>query len=305
MTQRVHEETGDYYMDVRKFPDGGLELVVKTIRPMHSDVMHASVDPNSYLRYCRENGLPTGRNVTKKFNDSPDETDEYNKRLNHNRAVRRAKQNIRWLVCNFSADRLFTLSYRENVIDRERVKQDFWRFLRLVRKGWGGLKGIPEWKYVAVTEQQERGAFHIHCAVKGWQKIAFLRAAWQKALGGTGEETGEHTLGNVDVTSPKKARWGTEFREWKSTKLSSYLTKYLAKTFSEETFERKRYWHSKDVTQPVRERFILPVTTLVDALIHTHKVLFDSYGRAIDFTRSWLSGFEDALWLSLEKPSHA
>lgn len=305
MDETLHDTKGDYYMDVRQFSNGALEFVVRTIRPMHEEAIRAAADPLSWTNFCKENDLPTGRNVTKYHKEQDEEASAYDAKMNHKRAVRRAKQHIRWMVCEMAADRLFTLTYRENVQDREKVKKDFQRFVRLVRKGWKGQEGLSEWKYVAVLERQDRGAFHIHCAVKGWQKVNFLRKAWAKALGGTGDEQGENTLGNIDVTSPKKARWGTQLREWKSAKLASYLTKYLAKTFDEESQERKRYWHSKEVGVPLRERFMLTAKTMVDAILQANEILYFAYGRAINFARSWPVQLNDALWVSLEEPRHA
>jgi hypothetical protein len=53
-----------------------------------------------------------------------EQTPEFEAQQNHNRAVRRAKQNIRWLCKTMQADRLFTLTYRENQTDREQVRAD-------------------------------------------------------------------------------------------------------------------------------------------------------------------------------------
>jgi hypothetical protein len=139
----------------------------------------------------------------------------------------------------------------------------------------------------------------VPCAVKGWQRISFLRAAWSKALGGTGKETGADTLGNVDVTPPPNARWGAQFREWAVSKLSGYLTKYLAKTFGENETDKKRYWHSADLEKPDRKRYIFAATNVLDAFKEAVGVLFYSYGMDIDFSRSWSSSACDSYWFSM------
>lgn len=296
-----YQETnkGDYYMDVREFKGGAVEVLLKTIRPMHEGAVRSVADPLSYANCCHEMGESSSVYSGSRYVTEKEETDDYDRTANHHRAVRRAKQNIRWLIAQMGGDRLLTLTYRTNMEDRERVKTDFTKFVRLVRKGWKGQGGYPEWRYVAVTERQERGAYHIHIAVQGWQKISFLRACWYRALGGQGNEKGERTPGNVDITSPKKARWGTEFREWKTSKLSAYLTKYLAKTFDQESTEKKRYWHSVDVVPPKKERHILGATDLVTAIKEAIEVLYFHYGKTIDFARSWLAPSKDCLWLSL------
>lgn len=300
MEEILNEKRGEYYMDVREFKNGTLEVVVKAIRPMHEAAIYSSADPLSYANCCKAMGESASTYTGPRFiRHDDEEISVYKKSENHNRAVRRAKQNIRWLVKEMNGDRLLTLTYRKNQQDREEVKAHFKRFIRLVRNGWKGQEGYPDWQYVAVLEQQDRGAYHIHCAVTGWQRISFIRKAWYKAIGGQGNETGEGTPGQVDVTSPKATRWGTKAREWRSSKLAAYLTKYLAKTFEEDSDEKKRYWHSKDSSAPKKQRFILSAFDVVAAIKEVCGVLYFHFGRAIDFRYSWMSG-KDCLWLSLE-----
>jgi len=300
--ESLEQTAGDYYLDVKEFKTGGVEVLLKAIRPMHEGAVRSVADPDSYANACKALGESSSVYSGPKFVHDEEEISDFKRTENHLRAVRRATQKIRWYTCNFAADRLLTLTYRDNVIDREDVKADFKRFLRLVKSGWGGQEGFKDWRYVAVVEQQERGAYHIHCAVKGWQKISFLRAAWYKALGGKSTDEGAETRGNINVTSPKKARWGTEFREWKTGKLVAYLVKYLAKTFDESAVEKKRFWHSRDLQLPVSSRFMLSATDLVSAIKESLGVLYFQFGQEIDFSRSWLSSSKDCLWLSLGVP---
>jgi len=202
---------------------------------------------------------------------------------------------IRFLVKEMRADRLFTLTYRENMQDRERLMGDFTRFLRLVRKA---LK--RDWPYVAVVERQERGAFHIHCAVIGWQNIKVLRRCWYQALGGTGDETGDKTPGQIDVTPPR-GRWGSGFRCWQSSKLGGYLVKYLHKTFDEVGAEKKRYWHSQGLKAPELQRIWLGgCSNPTEAMKSTVSTLQTFYGlRGADWDM-WLSPDWTTFWLSGE-----
>jgi hypothetical protein len=298
MDESLHQISGDYYMDVREFKSGSIEVVVKVINSMHVGAIWSVADPNSYSNYCKSIGESSSTKDRLLPHSSAEKSDSQ-KSGDHCRAVRRASKNIRLLVKAIEADRLLTLTYRKNQENREEVKSHFRRFLELIRKGWKGCEGQRDWQYVAVLERQERGAYHIHCAVKGWQRISFLRSAWFKTLGGRGNETGEGTPGNIDVTSPQKARWGTQKREWKSGKLAGYLTKYLSKTFDEETSEKRRYWHSKDAVVPVKQRFMLCATTMADAINEIASIIYLHYGLAIDFARSWMSFGGDCLWLSL------
>lgn len=282
----------NYYLNLRKFPQG-YEAVLKTVRPMKMAALNGELNSRFY-KNASEVSL-SERPFNRSQNEEVDS--DFKALQNYNRAIRRARQNIRWLCKVMEADRLFTLTYRENQIDREQTRADFKKFLRLVRSGWRGQVGIPDWQYVAVLETQERGAFHIHCAVKGYQRIKFLRAAWYKALGGSGNETGADTPGAVNVTNPDKARWGHTGRQWKVNKLSGYLTKYLGKTFCLTDSEKRRYWHSRSLHTPVIQKFWLGSSNIVSAIKSTVSLLGEHVGIRPDFAM-WLSTSEDTFWIS-------
>lgn len=134
------------------------------------------------------------------------------KREDHeSRAQRRARSRIRQLILSANADHMLTLTYRENVTDFRRACADLSKFVRLVKRK------LPQWVYIAVSEQQQRGAWHWHLAVIGRQDVELLRTAWRRVV----------VEGNIDVSPPKGA--GTQRR----LSLVRYLGKYLAKGFTE------------------------------------------------------------------------
>src|SRR6218665_936936 len=120
-------------------------------------------------------------------------------------AARRAKQDVRHKCKAMAINALWTLTFRENVTDREVALRCLDRFRRLV------VKHIPGWRYIAVLEKQERGAYHVHIAthalphrltdkgvkVKSWN---VMRGIWRKVVGALG--------GNFDEAK-KRGRWGT------------------------------------------------------------------------------------------------
>lgn len=130
---------------------------------------------------------------------------------NEQRSVRRARSRLRKKILAAQTDHLLTLTYRENVTDFERAGADLSRFVRLV-KGQ-----LPDWVYIAIAEQQERGAWHWHMAVRGRQDVELLRATWRQVVG----------EGNIDVQPPK----GTG--KYRLLGLVKYLGKYLAKGFED------------------------------------------------------------------------
>lgn len=135
------------------------------------------------------------------------------------RSVQRTRSGIYDRIRQIGADRLLTLTVRENLSDLDRFQAGVKRFLRAIDRQMRGLQ------YVAVFEQQKRGAWHAHLAIRGFRDVRTLRRLWL-AIVGKGQ-------GNVDITPPRR-------RE----RLASYLAKYVAKNIAQHGLNRKRYWAS-------------------------------------------------------------
>ncbi|WP_430733054.1 rolling circle replication-associated protein [Burkholderia stagnalis] len=86
-------------------------------------------------------------------------------------AAKRAKQQVRLRCKAIGADRMITLTYRENMQDKARLKRDFDALRRRLAK-------LSTFLYVATPERQKRGAWHLHVAVKGRQNYRVLRSIW-------------------------------------------------------------------------------------------------------------------------------
>lgn len=209
------------------------------------------------------------------------------RRDNVNRAARRAAQRLRWLVKAMGADHLLTLTYRECLTDRERLKREWQAFVRLVKARY------PEWSFVAVVEEQERGALHIHAAVVGRQDVKYLRSCWYKALGASPEAAGADTPGQIDVRAPMK-RWGGKGYKWNPDKLAGYLTKYMRKAFAESEKNSKRYWATKGVEVPVKKIWI-GAASFAEAIVQAHDIMREL---GIKTMTMWASDGYDAIWMS-------
>ena len=140
---------------------------------------------------------------------------------NRKRATRRARTKVRRLCKAKGLDTLLTLTYRENMVDRERIARDLDVFVKRVRRV------IPGFEYVCAFETQKRGAWHAHLAVrkvlahyavKGRlvKSYDLLRSMWRGVVG--------LDNGNVDVSRNRNVSRS-------SAKLASYLSKYIGKTF--------------------------------------------------------------------------
>lgn len=272
---------GDYYARITRFVSGGAEVLMKVVRPM----------AQAQFGERWANGFPVS-NVPKE-EKSQSEIDA-DKADNKRRAVAHAKRTARYLVQQMQADRLLTLSYRENMQDREKVKEHFTKFRRLVKEGWKGRPGLSNWRYVAVLELQQRGAFHIHIAVRGWQPISFLRECWYKALGASIDAKGSDTPGGVNVTPPRDDTGASRKKEWASVRLASYIVKYMSKTFDDFSTEKNRYWRSKDIDAPVVYRHWLMATNLEEAI--NELLSHMSFAEGFELRRHWGSDDGGCYW---------
>lgn len=163
---------------------------------------------------------------------------------NRERAARRARSTIRQKVKMIGADRLLTLTYTDNVTDRDRVVRDFDRFRRRIRK-------VAGFRYVGVLENQKRGAFHVHLAVRGRVNVALVRSIWRSVIGLASDG---RPGGNIDV-APFWRRHQTRrgpgaFRRPNLHRLASYLAKYVGKDLGVDASGQRRVWCSQGIGVP-------------------------------------------------------
>lgn len=142
---------------------------------------------------------------------------------NRERATRRARTRVRRLAKTKGCTTLLTLTYRENMLDRDRMQRDLDVFLKRVRRA------VSDFQYVCVFERQKRGAWHAHLAVprvlshyvsagKLVRSYDLLRSMWRAVVGGDN--------GNIDVSRNKRVGRS-------AAKLAVYLSKYIGKTFDQ------------------------------------------------------------------------
>jgi len=185
---------------------------------------------------------------------------ETRKRESAARSTERAKRTLRWAVKQQGLDRMLTLTTRENIEDRDQFLAHLATFYRLIRSTSGAM-----FPYVCVLEKQERGAYHAHLAIKGFQNVVLLRRLWRKALHPQRLHlAGENSLGNVDI----KYRHQLPRR-----KLIGYLCKYIAKDFGDPGISldhRKRIMGTKHNAPVIRE-YLYPgdmFASIEDLVLH-------------------------------------
>jgi len=209
---------------------------------------------------------------------------EGDREVNGERARRRAGAAVRHRCKAMGVESLWTLTYRENVQDRELVLKHFDLFRRKVARLLGG------WHYVAVLEHQGRGAWHIHMAtlalparfvikgvkVKSWD---LLRRIWRGVVGDLGGNFDEAKQG-VQYGKNK----GKRKRFKNGSQIASYIAGYVAKDFGSVDLNRKRYSTSTGTVIPAPLRRVFDVDSW--ALRDLIQLAYDSVGHNI--TGRWL-----------------
>lgn len=197
---------------------------------------------------------------------------------------RRARKTVRHRCKAIAADRLVTLTYRENMMDREQALKDWKAFVRR-------LSRVQDFHYVAVIEVQARGAIHFHVAVRGRQHYALLRSIWYSVLGTNAEG---QTRGQVNVRDPHRFGFGNTGQH----KLASYIAKYCGKQMDARDLNQKRYFCSKGIVIPLVECWRLPhVTNMLDAA----QAAFDAVsGHSLKGLQTWCSNSLGVVYLATE-----
>lgn len=164
---------------------------------------------------------------------------------NRERATKRARTKVRRLCKSKGLTTLLTLTYRENMIDRERMARDLDVFLKRVRRV------VPNLEYVCAFERQKRGAWHAHIAVPRVlshyvhkrtlvRSYDLLRSMWRGVVGADN--------GNVDISRNKRVQRSP-------ARLAGYLSKYIGKTFDQADKHVNSYSASgRALPDAVRER---------------------------------------------------
>ena len=223
----------------RRWADGQVEMVgynVNVHRAVHWQA-NGPIDP--------ETGFPMSR---PKAERGESEDREKSVEISTQRSVRSVRERCK----SISADHMVTLTYKENVQDRERVLRDLKAFVRKLNK----LEklGLRKLHYVAVLEKQERGAFHIHMAVHGFKRWKTLFAIWQEIVGkGNGGVyvSGSGELEMKDGAFKKKAKRNARRRG--VHEVAAYLSKYIGKDVDETDLNKKRYFASRGIVVPERQ----------------------------------------------------
>jgi len=149
------------------------------------------------------------------------------------KSYRRAKKTARQKAIMMKADRILTLTYKENVTDMEIADNHFAKFIRRMKQH------DPSFRYVAVYEYQKRGAIHFHLALNKFYAANVVRSFW--------------THGNIDFSKVRQAKTPKE-----AARIARYLTKYMGKDFGNQQANKKRYYATKGIPEPKKLVVFIP-----------------------------------------------
>jgi hypothetical protein len=209
------------------------------------------------------------------------------------RAARRAKQNVR-LACKMMAvNSLWSLTYKVNQRDRDLAMKHLAAFVRRVRKV------LPGWRYLAVLERQERGAWHIHLATHALPKVLtdkgvklkswdLMRRIWRSVAGDHG--------GNFDESKGQK-RWRSKSMAAGAGAIARYVSKYVVKSFEDEAIglNVNRYSASEGVGVPETYRAEFAGDTSMHELL---ELCYAAVGDRI--TASWFDAEREVFFLETD-----
>lgn len=149
-------------------------------------------------------------------------------------AAKRAKRKVRHLCKMLKVRYMLTLTTREIITDVEVFQRYFQEFVRRVRL-------VQNFQYVATHELQKRGALHLHIAVANRQDYKLLWSIWHRVVG--------EGNGRVHVSSGN--------RKASINQIAAYISKYISKSFETGDLNKRRYWASKGIGEPIKEIHLL------------------------------------------------
>jgi hypothetical protein len=199
--------------------------------------------------------------------------DEGRRQANVLRSRLRAKKRVRHACKEIGADRLLTLTTREQRNTAETMLARWQQWLQLVEQANG-----RRFHYVAVLEPHPSNPdhLHIHVAVAVFLNVNLLRQCWWQVCGG-------RAMGNVHIK-----RLGSGIHEERVSRVASYISKYLTKD-TLVRFNKKAYWASR-IHLPEVRRYWLRSRTIGEVIAE----LFYEFGVRLRW--SWVSPDQVTFW---------
>jgi hypothetical protein len=254
---------------VRRFPFGDYETLYVSMTDSPTEIERV----NAWLEDAGEDNRaiydPKPRPIDP---ETGEELERLPKESDEDRVIRRARQRIRWAAKMIGADRLLTLTFRDEITDYATADKIAGKFLAMCRRRW------DDWLFVMCPEIQDKrmketgvAVWHFHLAIRGYRDFHELRAFWWRACGAVVEMRDgvpvlmdrELTPGNIDV----QRRKGCVKGKYDVGTLAGYLSAYVSKSAKGEydLGGRPSYRVSRGLIPHV-ERYIVRALSYEDVL---------------------------------------
>ncbi len=160
------------------------------------------------------------------------------------KSAARAKVMCRRIIKSEGFNELLTLTYKENMLDRDICKKHFKEWVRRMKKALGNFR------YCASFERQERGAMHVHLATHKLAEHGLYKGVKVKTFElGTRIWRDIVKTGGLCYVGGKKNNGKTR-RNLSNAKMAAYVSKYILKDFEDAPEESNRYSRSNGVNIP-------------------------------------------------------
>lgn len=191
------------------------------------------------------------------------------------KSARRAKQGCAHKIKEAGFSSLLTCTYRENMVDFDRVRADWAAMMRKL------AACLPNFAAVFAFEQQDRGAWHIHAAIhklpvflwvsygrgRSHRKVMvrswdYIRRCWRGIVG--------KDNGNIDVDGHRRnrrAKRGGHLAAESLARLAGYVSKYLTKDHASGPPGRNRWGSTQGIKPPKAAVRQLPPMPMIDAIV--------------------------------------
>ena len=147
-----------------------------------------------------------------------------------------AKSNV-WEYC-------ITITLNSKKIDRydyDEISKKFSKLLNNIKS-----RKASNLIYLFVAEKHKDGAFHYHGLLSSIDGLNLIKTTKKDYMGRTIYNCKDFNLGFTNITKVDDTE-----------KLSNYFTKYITSDLVKDTFNKRRYWISKNVTLPKKNVLIL------------------------------------------------
>ena len=191
-------------------------------------------------------------------------------------AAKRAKRRVRHKCKLLQARYMLTLTTKEIITDVDKMQRYFQEFVRRIRT-------VGNFEYVATHELQKRGALHLHVAVANRLDYKLLWSIWHRVVG--------EGQGRVHVTSGNKKA--------SVNKIAAYISKYISKSFETGELNKRRYWTSKGIGEPIKEVHLLRKDWSFGEVLSYIVELCNERGIPFDLTFNWCQAEKGLFWLAV------